>query len=243
MNFPNLPESRVLIFGDSNTFGYDPADDGRYAADERYPTVLQTLLGEDWHIIEEGLPGRTAVFEDPISEGLNGLTYITPCLLSHVPIDTLVIMLGTNDSKERFACDAELMAKGIIRLAQKAAHTPCWRDQPDILLICPPVIRPAYRDLKFAREMGRDCDVKTAELAGFLGTLATANGFRFLDAEHIPGVEMHPLDGMHLTGPAHIALAGALAKNASGALKAFGRPDCDSRRGGRLSGPVALISV
>lgn len=62
--------------------------------------VLQDLLGDGWSVVEEGLPGRTAVFDDPITEGMNGLRVITPILMSHAPLDTVTIMLGTNDSKE-----------------------------------------------------------------------------------------------------------------------------------------------
>lgn len=100
MNYENMTRRRVLCFGDSNTYGYDPARDGRYGDDERYPMVLQDLLGDGWSVVEEGLPGRTAVFDDPITEGMNGLRVITPILMSHAPLDTVTIMLGTNDSKE-----------------------------------------------------------------------------------------------------------------------------------------------
>jgi len=77
MNYENMTRRRVLCFGDSNTYGYDPARDGRYGDDERYPMVLQDLLGDGWSVVEEGLPGRTAVFDDPITEGMNGLQVIT----------------------------------------------------------------------------------------------------------------------------------------------------------------------
>ena len=120
MNYENMTRRRVLCFGDSNTYGYDPARDGRYGDDERYPMVLQDLLGDGWSVVEEGLPGRTAVFDDPITEGMNGLRVITPILMSHAPLDTVTIMLGTNDSKERFGCNSYLISQGIVRLVKKA---------------------------------------------------------------------------------------------------------------------------
>lgn len=59
----------VMCFGDSNTYGYDPAGmrDGtavRYAQDVRWCGVAQRDLGEGWHVIEEGLNGRTTVRDD-----------------------------------------------------------------------------------------------------------------------------------------------------------------------------------
>ena len=154
MDYENITERRILVFGDSNTYGYDPERDGRYGETERYPCRIQALLGPGWTVIEEGLPGRTAVFDDPVTEGLCGLSYLTPCMMSHAPLDTLVVMLGTNDTKERFGCNAYLIAQGIGRLLKKAADTDAWRDKPDILAVCPAPIVPAYESLVFRNALG-----------------------------------------------------------------------------------------
>ncbi|MBS7614601.1 hypothetical protein KEJ18_02550 [Candidatus Bathyarchaeota archaeon] len=71
----------VLCYGDSNTCGADPQTGGRFSIDERWPGVLQKALGEDYHVIEEGLGGRTTVWDDPV-EGhhKNGAKYLIPCL-------------------------------------------------------------------------------------------------------------------------------------------------------------------
>ena len=145
MDYENITERRILVFGDSNTYGYDPERDGRYGETERYPCRIQALLGPGWTVIEEGLPGRTAVFDDPVTEGLCGLSYLTPCMMSHAPLDTLVVMLGTNDTKERFGCNAYLIAQGIGRLLKKAADTDAWRDKPDILAVCLRLLCPHTR--------------------------------------------------------------------------------------------------
>lgn len=215
--FSNFPRRRVLVFGDSNTFGFDTATMGRFGDDERYPRRLQALLGDGWTVIEEGLPGRTAVFDDPITEGMNGLALITPLMMSHAPLDTVVIMLGTNDTKERFGCNAHLIATGLVRLAKKSMHTEAWRGTPDVLLVCPAPIAPSYVDGVFHEAMGDGCAERAAGLAAALEPLAKDAGARFLDAGRIPGVENSPLDGMHLTQSAHAALAAALAAALRGA--------------------------
>lgn len=98
----------IVCLGDSNTHGYcaDPADcaDGslrRFNESERWTCRLQAALGEDFLVLEEGLPGRTTVFDDPVEESLSALPYLYPCLMSHAPVSLLVVMLGTNDTKER----------------------------------------------------------------------------------------------------------------------------------------------
>lgn len=213
MDFSANPERRILAFGDSNTYGYAPATDGRYGQDTRWPCRLQTLLGPDTVVIEEGLPGRTAVFDDPITEGLCGLDFITPLMASHAPLDTVIIMLGTNDAKARFGCTAPLLALGIVRLVKKALTSIGWRAAPDVLVVCPTPIVPEYTTRMFGATMGTGCDERTAALAAALEPLlAELPNVRFVDAGRIPGVETHPLDGVHLTAEAHLALAEALAE-------------------------------
>ena len=115
-------KKHIVCFGDSNTHGYcaDPRDcaDGgiRFNESERWTRRLQAQLGEEYLVIEEGLSGRTTCFDDPIHEGLNGLNYIYPCLKSHEDVDLLVIMLGTNDTKDRFYASAACIGIGMARL-------------------------------------------------------------------------------------------------------------------------------
>ncbi|MEG0321236.1 MAG: GDSL-type esterase/lipase family protein, partial [Oscillospiraceae bacterium] len=124
----------IVCLGDSNTHGYcaDPADcqDGGL----RFHELLQKALGEEYLVLEEGLSGRTTVFRDPLNEGMSGLDYLYPCLKSHEPIALLIIMLGTNDTKERFGASATVIANGMKRLVLKAQSVDCWGGKaPNIL--------------------------------------------------------------------------------------------------------------
>ena len=170
-------------------------------------------------MVEEGLPGRTAVFDDPITEGMNGLRVITPILMSHAPLDTVTIMLGTNDSKERFGCNSYLISQGIVRLVKKALHTECWRDnaRPDVLVIVPPSITQEYDHLIFKDAMGTGCHERCAGIAAQLEPmLKDIANVRFLDANTLPGAGCSPLDGMHMTVQSHKVLAKALQKALTG---------------------------
>ena len=125
----------VICLGDSNTHGYCGAQEGetlcggRFSEAERWPCLLQRALGEEYLVIEEGLCGRTTVFPDPLEPGLDAISYLRPCLLSHAPVSLLILMLGTNDTKERFGLSAEEIARGMERLARQAMSewsTPPW---------------------------------------------------------------------------------------------------------------------
>ena len=91
----------VLVYGDSNSWGFEPGSGKRYGEEVRWTGVLAENLGSDTRVIEEGLNGRTTVFDDPLEPGRNGKTYLGPCLQSHHPLDLVILMLGTNDLKHR----------------------------------------------------------------------------------------------------------------------------------------------
>lgn len=193
---------RIVCYGDSNTWGYDVLTDGRFGS-ERWTRALSSLLGEGYEVIEEGLCGRTTVFEDPLNEGLSGIRYLTPCLQSHSPFDTLAVMLGTNDCKERFSLTAKNIADGMKALALKARQLEVWTGAPDILIIAPAPMRKECERAVFAGEMGR-CSEKSYELAKEYRTVAELTGSRFLDASAAP---VSDVDYMHLSVSGHRWLA------------------------------------
>lgn len=210
-------KKHILCFGDSNTHGYcaDPRDcaDGgiRFNESERWPCVLQALLGEAYLVTEAGLSGRTTCFDDPLHEGLNALNYITPCLKSHETVDLLIIMLGTNDTKDRFCASAACIALGMARLVRKAMATDCWGGaKPEILVIAPPPIGEGMLQSSVAATMGTGCPQRSRELAHYYQEQCALLGCHFFDAGTLGDV-FNQIDYMHLTKAGHKALAEHLA--------------------------------
>ena len=211
-------KKHIVCLGDSNTHGYcaDPADcaDGgiRFTEEQRWTRLLQKQLGDEYLVIEEGLSGRTTCFDDPIHEGLNALNYIYPCLKSHEPVDLLVIMLGTNDTKDRFYASAACIGLGMFRLVKKAQATECWGGKkPNILVIAPPHIGEGMLQSDVAATMGTGCVQKSRELAHYYKVQCDLAGCHFLDAQEL-GCEFNQVDYMHLTSRGHATLAEGLAK-------------------------------
>ena len=205
-------KKHIVCFGDSNTHGYcaDPADcaDGgaRFNESERWTCLLQKALGEEYLVLEEGLGGRTTVFADPLHESMDAVSVAYPVLMSHEPVDLLVIMLGTNDTKERFAANAAAIAVGMERLIQKCQSTPCWGAKgPNILVVCPPPLGAGFHD----EVMGKGCVEKSVALPPYMKVVAERNGCAYFDAKDC---EMNPVDFTHLTKQGHAKLAEELAK-------------------------------
>jgi lysophospholipase L1-like esterase len=205
-------KTHILCIGDSNTHGYcaDPRDcaDGgiRFNEEERWTCLLQKALGEEYLVTEEGLSGRTTVFQDPIHESMDALSVMYPLLKSHETVDLLIMMLGTNDCKERFHSSAALIGQGMNRLILKAKTVDCWgRHGPDILVVAPPPVGDQFHD----EVMGEGVPERSRGIAKWYRAVAESQGCRFLDAA---GCEFNPVDHMHLTRKGHAQLAERLTR-------------------------------
>ncbi len=211
-------KKHIVCLGDSNTHGYcadpnDCADHGnRFNENERWTCLLQKNLGDDYLVLEEGLGGRTTCFTDPLHECMDALTYINPCLMSHEPVDLLIIMLGTNDGKDRFHVTPHEIAIAMGRLVNKARATDCWGGkQPNILVVAPPPIGAGIVTTDFQYTMGLRCHEVTAGLAEAYKAQCDLLGVHFADAVGF-GCEFNTLDFTHLTCKSHSLLAEGLAR-------------------------------
>jgi len=142
---------RLLVYGDSNSWGYG-ADGAGLRIAERWPVVMAREAGVD--LIEDCLPGRTTVHDDPEMGGaaFNGLAHFQAVLLAHAPLVAVVIMLGTNDYKTRFAPDADKVAQNIRKLVDcaraSAAGPGPWAEgaTPWVGVVLPPPLPEMVND-------------------------------------------------------------------------------------------------
>lgn len=192
----------ILCFGDSNTHGFIPGG-GRYDDDTRWTGILRQLLGADYMIIEEGLNGRTSSFDDPLEPFKNAMDYIIPCLETHKPLDLTILMLGSNDMKQRFSPSVEKIAAGIellTRLILDVSGAP-------VLLVSPILLGNNIDASDFASAFSHSAIAISHELGDALKGVADRLHIPFLNAADY--AEPSPKDGLHLTAEGHRALAHA----------------------------------
>jgi lysophospholipase L1-like esterase len=174
----------------------------------RWPGVLRKELGAGYLVIEEGLNGRTTVWDDPIEGYKNGKEYLIPCLETHKPLDLVVIMLGTNDLKMRFSVSAFDIANGagvLVDVVLKSATGPDGA-APKVLLLAPP---PVARLTDFA-EMFEGAKPKGERFAAHYRRVAQEKGCAFLDTGRV--IVSSNLDGIHFEPEEHSKLGKAVAK-------------------------------
>ena len=171
---------KVICFGDSNTYGYDPRGyfGGRYDADSRWVDILAAETG--WEVRNMGQNGREI-----------------PSAAPAIPADTdlLIVMLGTNDllqgkSPEQAAERLERFLSGISLERNK------------ILLIAPPPV--ALGQWVSSPQLIEDSHA----FAQLCQAMAERMGIRFADAGKwdIPLT----YDGVHFTEQGQKAFAAGL---------------------------------
>lgn len=203
-------KKRILCFGDSNTYGYDPRG-GRYDEMTRWTMRLQHLLGEEYAVIEEGLNGRTCVYDDPIEGGYkSGANYLPPCLMSHNPLQAVVLMLGTNDAKRRFNLSPMTIGEGMMQLIRltRLYATDDEGNPSKIILVAPVPIGNWLPRTRHAECFGPQAMEVTAGLIAEYARIAKLLRCEYLDASQ--WAQVSQIDAVHLSREGHVGLAQGL---------------------------------
>lgn len=205
-------KKRILCFGDSNTYGYIPTG-GRYDEHTRWPMHLAELLGDDFAVVEEGFNGRTCVNDDPVEGGFkSGVNYLPPCLMSHIPLDVVIIMLGTNDTKRRFGLTPMTIGQSMMQLVKAVKQYAMDEagNTPHIIITAPAPIRDNLMETRHAECFGEQAIAVSKGLAKEFLRVSKLLRCDFFDAGLY--AEVSPLDAVHLTARGHIRLAEGMAE-------------------------------
>lgn len=212
-------EKTIMVFGDSITWGWVPKDPivptVRHAEEDRWPEIMAAALGDGYTVVTEGLSGRTTNVEDPDLPGLmNGADYLDSAILSHEPLDLVIIMLGTNDTKShlhRSPLEIGLGMGELVNIVQEDAG-PSWYayDAPSVLVISPPPLGDEIDP--GAAERFKDGNAKIAQLPSIYAAIAEAAGAHFFDAASVVTKDDVGPDGIHLLVSGNQALGAAVAE-------------------------------
>ncbi len=210
----------ILCYGDSNSWGLIPGKfnetyklQTRLPPALRWPRILQKLLGSDYYVIEENLNGRNTSFDEKpkTRPSRNGLATLPGILEMHYPLDLVIFMLGTNDTRIDFNFNASVedIVQGMQSLVHyvKESHLGKNFQAPKVLLIAPAPLIP-----EAAGYSGNCFDAssiqKSKEIPAAYQQLAEKEQCAFIDAGTL--VEVDPADGVHIKGESLSALAKAV---------------------------------
>ena len=195
----------ILCFGDSNTWGYDPKTKGRFPEDIRWTGLLRERFGEGFNVIEEGLCGRTTVYEDKTRPGRKGIDAIEDLFSKNKDIDAVILMLGTNDCKTYNHSSAESITMGIDSCLQVILENV---PEEKVLLISPIHLGEKVWEQDFDPEFDPHSVIISRSLKAEYEKLAQKRRVHFLAASDYAAPSKE--DREHLNEKGHLLLASAV---------------------------------
>jgi lysophospholipase L1-like esterase len=214
-------DKKIVCFGDSNTYGYNPENGERYSCGELWTTIMEQELGDRSRVINEGYNSRTTDMDEAGSSLVNGFKALADTLNRNIPIELLIIMLGSNDLKEYFHRTPEEIAQAAGRIVIAAGNIMRAAEENQrakILLVSPIHIGADIRVSPFGEQFGYENAIKKSyQFAYLYQKEAKYCGAAFFDAAQI--TEPGKIDSLHLSREGHRLLGLALAKKAGELLK------------------------
>lgn len=198
----------ILCFGDSNTYGFNPLNGGRYDYSTRWTGVLQKLLEGEYNIIEEGYNPRTVIFKDFVDYKTCSIDYLPDCLKKYNHTDLIIIMLGLNDFQTIFHASVDAVLTGIktlINIIRSSAN----HLNAEILLIPPAIIGQNIHNSNFGCMFNKNSMSKTIEFSKKLKQLALDKNCEFFDVNRI--IKTCREDSIHFKTDAHRKIAESLS--------------------------------
>lgn len=217
-----MAKKKVLVYGDSNTWGWIGVEEAfpstRYADDERWAGVMAAELGEEYDVAVDGLTVRATNLDDAMdwnaikADMFNGAKTLPAAIAREMPVDLLIIALGTNDLKADTNRSAEDIAAAIIEVAQVAqgcaGGVAYHYDAPQVLVVSPaPVNDMPHPDFAAMFEGGK---AKSEALGAALKSAADSAGIASFDAGAVTG-NAAGVDGLHMSQDQHAQLGRAIA--------------------------------
>ncbi len=202
---------RIVCFGDSNTWGYNPRTKTRFPETVRWTGLLQEALGNRYLVIEEGQNGRTIASDDPCEGDKNGMLSVIPCIESQSPFDLLILMLGSNDMKKKFHYASIDIAGEMQQMLEKIRSFCQYHMEkaPKILLLSPPYVGENIRESWLGDCFGYEHALELShQMAPWYQELAKMYECDFMDAALYANAGR--TDSLHMEEDGHSGLAKAL---------------------------------
>lgn len=198
---------KILCYGDSNTYGFNPANGSRYNQDERWSGILSGLLGPDFEIIEEGMNNRTGFFKNPEGLKQSGGEYLSVYLQNHKDFDICILALGTNDAQFFYNLDDNAVTYGLKNLIDSIREA----NQKTSIIIVPPVkITENILKSMFSMMFDRNSIENNQKYFDLYKQAAAQNNCLYFDFNEI--VAPSDLDGLHFENASHKIIAQKLAE-------------------------------
>lgn len=234
---------QILCFGDSNTYGLIPGGQGRFGWGIRWSSILdEHVRKKGYRVIEEGLCGRTTVFDDTYRAGRRGTELLPVLLETHSPVDIVILMLGTNDCKAVYGATPERIGEGVEELVGQIQR---FDSEIQIVLVSPIALGAGLCDslppneaerrltayagfggIPYETEYNRRSIEVSQKLPAVYRELAEKRGLEFLAASDYANPSS--VDMEHMDAENHRFFAEAISRKIEGMIVGELTKNCDT---------------
>ena len=187
---------KIICYGDSNTFGFNPKDGSRFDKNTRWTAILQKYLGTEYEVINEGACDRTGFVNNPKGFEFSAQRHF-PKMISKIDnIDILIIALGTNDLQFQYSISVGAIEKGLenlIKLAQTKAE--------NIIIIPPLILSEKILEGSFNFQFNKTSIVKSRKIGRIYRQISNAYHCNYFDINKF--TKPSDVDGLHYNEESH----------------------------------------
>ena len=194
---------KIVCYGDSNTFGFNPKDGSRYDENIRWTDLLQKNLGAEYEVLNEGMCDRTGFVNNPKGFIFSAPQHFPEFISQSENIDLLILWIGTNDLQFLYNISSDKMGKGLedmIKLAQTKAK--------NIIIIPPVILDERILDGYFRCQFDEISITKSIEVENLYKAVAKKYCCKLFDVNEF--VKPSDFDGLHYDEISHKIIADKL---------------------------------
>ena len=192
----------ILIYGDSNVYGYNPLNGGRYDVLTRWSGILSDTLKDEYHVLEQGMNNRTGFFKNPEGLKYSGGDYLSIYLQNHKNIDICILALGTNDAQRFYDLEENSCEIGLLNLINSVLEA---NSKTQIIIIPPVKITDKILNSGFSFMFNSQSIEKIDKVFSIFEKVAQQNNCLYFDLNKV--VQPSEIDGLHYTEEAHAIIA------------------------------------
>ena len=196
---------KIICYGDSNTFGYNPKDGSRFDENIRWTSLLQKNLGVEYEVINEGMCDRTGFVNNPKGELFSAPKHFPEFIKKSGNIDLLILWIGTNDLQFLYNISLSTIERGLENLI-KLAKTKAKK----ILIIPPVILNENILKGAFNYQFDNESINKSKNVGKIYKRFADLYNCKFFDINTI--VNPSDIDGLHYNSNSHRIIANNLSE-------------------------------
>lgn len=201
-----MTKRTIIVFGDSNTYGYIPMTGSRLDKSVRWSGILSELLKDTYTVIEDGCNNRTGFYNNPDGYMQTGYLYIDKCLERNPQLDIFILALGSNDLQKFYNFDSKIIEDGLTNYINKIKQK---NNQIRIILISPVSLTDKTLKGSFKSFFDKKSIENSKIIQEIYRKFASNNKIELFDINGFTSPS--DIDGLHYDNKAHKLIAEKLA--------------------------------